>query len=203
MFHVKHAAVLRALEWIGIEPDTTLIDRMSTFADFLAVEGLRAGVIGPNEPERLWSRHIADSVCFGGVAVGDSWLDVGSGGGLPGIPLALCRPDVELTLLDRSGRRTDLLRRWTRALDMQNVQVVCDDVDRYTTRHDSVLFRGSLGLEEAIACTARLASMVGVFGLSHGSRDLTVTAAELPGVERIEVPEMVLDSAATLLRIAA
>ncbi len=202
VFHVKHSPLLRALEWIGLVPDAAMIDRMAAFVDLLTDEGLRAGVIGPNEPNRVWSRHIADSVCFAKLAVGETWLDVGSGGGLPGIPLGICRPDVEVTLLDRSGRRTDLVRRWIRALSLSNVKVVHHDVTRYTTSHDTLLFRGSLGLEDAIACTHRLAIEVGVFGLSHGSAAARAELTELPGVEVVEVPEKVLDSAATLLRIA-
>lgn len=198
MFHVKHLALLRALEWIDIGVTDSIIDKSKGFVDLLGDEGLRSGVIGPNEPPRLWNRHIADSVCFGKLAIGARWLDVGSGGGLPGIPLAICHPDVEVTLLDRSGRRTDLVRRWIRALDLENVDVIQGDVDHHEEIHDTLLFRASLGLEDAVTCTRRLASSVGVFGLSHATPGLGV---ELDGVETVRVPESVLDSAATLLRI--
>ena len=71
------------------------------YADLLVTEGVVRGLIGPREAPRLWERHLLNSAVLGdlvpqGVTVGD----VGSGAGLPGIPLAIARPDLEVTLIE-------------------------------------------------------------------------------------------------------
>lgn len=192
------APLVRVLGWVGLEPTPRIIEQCSRFKELLATEGVTGGVIGPNEVPKLWSRHLADSACFLAAAEGSSWLDVGSGGGLPGIPLAICRPDVLVTLLDRSGRRIDAVRRWVRVLDLANVEVLHADVHRHRTTYDTLFFRGSLDLVTAIECTNRLARGAGVFGFSHAG---SPPPESLSRIEAIEVPPSVLDSGVTLLRI--
>ncbi len=88
-------------------PEREVINR---YVDILANRGIEWGLIGPREGDRLWERHILNSVA--GAALfpsGASVLDVGSGAGLPGIPLAILRPDLRLTLLDSLLRRTSFL----------------------------------------------------------------------------------------------
>lgn len=201
LFHVKHNLdpLLRALDWIGETYHQDAVERCRHFADLLVTEGIPAGAIGPNEASRVWDRHIVDSVCFAAGAEGIDWLDVGSGGGLPGIPLALCYPQAQLTLLDRSGRRTDLLSRWLAVLRLDNAVVMTGDIDAYEDSHDTLLFRGSLRLDRAIATVTRLEARSGVFGFSHG-----VGSSPLPSTQNvttIPVPDTVLDTGVTLLRI--
>ncbi|MCL2783588.1 MAG: class I SAM-dependent methyltransferase, partial [Propionibacteriaceae bacterium] len=81
------------------------------YQDLLATTGLQWGLLGPREAERLWSRHILNSVAIASlIPEGASVLDVGSGAGLPGIPLALARPDLHVTLLDSLLRRAKFLQ---------------------------------------------------------------------------------------------
>ncbi len=74
----------------------------------MAGRGIEWGLIGPREADRIWERHILNSIAIEGlIPVGCDVADVGSGAGLPGIPLALRRPDLRLTLIE------PLLRRFT------------------------------------------------------------------------------------------
>lgn len=196
---MKHS-VARALDWVGIAATDALLDNLEGYAALLVDEGIPAGVVGPNEQPRIWTRHIADSICFAAPAIGTTWLDVGSGGGLPGLPLAMTHPSVSVTLLDRSGRRCDLVRRWVRVLGLDNVDVIQGEVDRHRTRYDTLLFRASLGLKTACAITTRLARHVGVFGLTH-TTGVSVEAHSDESIEVVEIPRRVLDSDAALLRI--
>jgi 16S rRNA (guanine(527)-N(7))-methyltransferase RsmG len=200
VFHVK-PSVERALAWTGLEVTETALAALETYVELLVNEGVRAGVLGPNEAMKIWNRHIADSICFAAATEGTSWLDVGSGGGLPGIPLAITNPGVRVTLLDRSGRRSDLVRRWLRVLGLTNADVIEGDVDRHHARCDTVIFRGSLDLGAARVVTTRLARRVGVFGLTH-STGVTGETPHGDGIEVVEIPRTVLDSDAALLRIA-
>jgi 16S rRNA (guanine527-N7)-methyltransferase len=81
------------------------------FVGILAAEGIVRGVIGPRERDRLWDRHVLNSAVLGElIAPGRRVLDVGSGAGLPGIPLALARPDLTIALLEPMARRVSWLQ---------------------------------------------------------------------------------------------
>src|SRR4051812_14518171 len=81
------------------------------YVDLLATVGLERGLIGPRESGRLWSRHLLNSAALADhVPAGAQVVDVGSGAGLPGIPLALARPDLRMTLLEPMARREVFLR---------------------------------------------------------------------------------------------
>jgi 16S rRNA (guanine527-N7)-methyltransferase len=76
------------------------------FAEMLGQHGVDRGLIGPREVERLWERHLLNSAVISELLPeGSRVVDVGSGAGLPGIPLALARPDLRLTLLEPMARR--------------------------------------------------------------------------------------------------
>ena len=100
-----------------------LLDR---YAEWLAGAGVERGLIGPREAERLWERHLINSAALGeftpeGVRV----LDVGSGAGLPGIPLAITRPDLKVILLEPLARRVDFLNEVVTELGLSDrVQVL-------------------------------------------------------------------------------
>jgi len=191
-------ALHNVLTWVDRPYADDAFDRCRRLAGLLIEEGITAGAIGPHEADRVWSRHILDSVCFAAAGAGTTWLDVGTGAGLPGLPMALCYPELEMTLLDRSGRRLDLVRRWSRILELENVSVVEGDIADYDDRHDTLCFRGSLQLDAARTATRRHATSVGVFGLSHIGR---APPPDADDVEVIVVPRSVLDTGVTLLRI--
>ncbi|MEZ0339206.1 16S rRNA (guanine(527)-N(7))-methyltransferase RsmG [Mycobacterium sp. pV006] len=81
------------------------------YAEILAGAGVERGLLGPREVDRLWERHILNSAVLGELFTpGEHVADIGSGAGLPGIPLALARPDVAVTLIEPLLRRSDFLR---------------------------------------------------------------------------------------------
>jgi 16S rRNA (guanine527-N7)-methyltransferase len=80
------------------------------FVGRLATDGVTRGLIGPREVPRLWERHVLNSAAVAeAVPQGARVVDVGSGAGLPGIPLGLARPDIELTLVEPMARRVEFL----------------------------------------------------------------------------------------------
>ena len=96
------------------------------YAELLATAGVERGLIGPREAGRLWDRHILNSaVVAEAVPRGARVLDVGSGAGLPGIPVALARPDLAVTLLEPMARRCAFLTEVVTALGLgDRVEVV-------------------------------------------------------------------------------
>ncbi|MCX2731287.1 16S rRNA (guanine(527)-N(7))-methyltransferase RsmG [Saccharopolyspora sp. NFXS83] len=94
------------------------------FAAMLAEQGVRRGLIGPRELDRLWDRHLLNSAVLAELLPPNCRVvDVGSGAGLPGIPLAIARPDIELVLLEPMARRVAWLREVVEELDL-SVEVV-------------------------------------------------------------------------------
>jgi 16S rRNA (guanine527-N7)-methyltransferase len=80
------------------------------YAELLATVGIERGLLGPREVPRLWERHLLNCAALGElVPIGARIVDVGSGAGLPGIPLALARPDLRLDLVESLARRTTFL----------------------------------------------------------------------------------------------
>lgn len=142
MFHVEHQSAdeegrgRRAERAAGAEraPEAPAsaarlfgdnLDKAVRYADILADAGVRRGLIGPREVERLWERHLLNcGVLAELVAEGAIVHDVGSGGGLPGIPLALVRPDLRITLVEPLLRRTTFLDEVVRELGLENVTVL-------------------------------------------------------------------------------
>ena len=76
------------------------------FTELLAAVGIERGLIGPREVDRLWDRHLLNSAVVGErIPSGMRVIDIGSGAGLPGVPLCLARPDLGVTLLEPMARR--------------------------------------------------------------------------------------------------
>ncbi|MDI3402767.1 16S rRNA (guanine(527)-N(7))-methyltransferase RsmG [Streptomyces cavernicola] len=95
------------------------------YAELLADAGVRRGLIGPREVPRLWERHLLNCAVLSEVVPeGVTVCDVGSGAGLPGIPLALVRPDLKITLLEPLLRRTNFLTEVVELLDLDHVTVM-------------------------------------------------------------------------------
>ncbi|QKW07797.1 16S rRNA (guanine(527)-N(7))-methyltransferase RsmG [Streptomyces sp. NA04227] len=95
------------------------------YAELLAEAGVQRGLIGPREVPRLWERHLLNCAVLSEVVPeGVTVCDVGSGAGLPGIPLALVRPDLKITLLEPLLRRTNFLSEVVELLGLDHVSVV-------------------------------------------------------------------------------
>ena len=99
------------------------IERARAFTAALAEHGEERGLIGPLELPRLWTRHILNSAVASPLFSGRVG-DVGSGAGLPGLVLAIARPDVEWVLIEPMERRTVWLSEQVAALELSNVEVV-------------------------------------------------------------------------------
>jgi len=107
--------------------DTEILER--AYAD-----AVRLGFLGPREQERLWERHLDDAFGLAAIRrpqVGEHWADLGSGAGLPGLPLALAHPATTFTLIDAQRRRLDWVAATAAELHLTNVEVVHARLEDY------------------------------------------------------------------------
>lgn len=116
------------------------------------------------EPEKMLTHHLLDSLSVLPHVCGKRVLDVGSGAGLPGIPLAQARPDWHFTLLDSSHKKCTFLRQASIELKLANVDVVCERVDFWKppSLFDTVVSRAFSDLPEFLALAGRLCAKTGV-----------------------------------------
>ncbi len=92
---------------------------LESYAGILRTRAIEWGLLGPREADRIWSRHISNSLALVDVmGQGMDVADIGSGAGLPGIPVALCRDDLRITLLEPLLRRYNFLLRVVEELDL-------------------------------------------------------------------------------------
>lgn len=131
------------------------LDRAGRYVELLADTGVAHGLIGPRERERIWERHVLNcAVLTELIEPNARVLDLGSGAGLPGIPLALARPDLEVVLLEPLARRVDWLRATVRELELP-VTVVRGRAEEREVRRE---WRGAdVVTARAVAPLAKLA----------------------------------------------
>lgn len=199
-----------AAGWAGVSLDDEQCAALERYADWLIEEAIPAGGLGPKEADKVWERHIADSLTFAvGLPASGTVVDGGTGVGLPGIPLAIVRPDLHFWLVDRGGRRTRLIERALAILDLPDIVVMRRDMYDLSGSFQGLVFRGALPRAEIPVVASRLLAPSGtcVVGLSRRAEtpDLVDVAGMAESLdltmETIRVPDEVLDAPVWLLKM--
>lgn len=137
----------------------------SEYVRILARDSDRLGLLGPREFPKIWSRHVAHCALLSELVgeqeptrsanIGDV-LDLGSGAGLPGIPLAIALPQRRFTLLEPMERRADWLRRTSVELGLENVEVARERAEEHRLTHHIVTARAVAPLRKLVVLAAPL-----------------------------------------------
>lgn len=144
----------------------------ATYAEWLCGVGIERGVLGPSERERIWTRHLVNSAVVARlIPVGATVVDLGSGAGLPGIPLGLARPDLLITLIEPMQRRADFARQCIAALGL--------DITVVRARAEDSPIRGDVVVARAVAPLARLLGLA-AHVLQPGGRVIAIKGAGAP-----------------------
>jgi 16S rRNA (guanine527-N7)-methyltransferase len=157
----------RLEEVIGRPVSRETLDRLSAYADLLREENQRQNLVAGSTIEAMWERHIVDSaqlVRFGPVT--GSWVDVGSGAGLPGIVIA-CLVEGPVTLVEPRKLRADFLARAVEALRV-DATVVCARADKVHGRFDVITARAVASLGKFLEMSAHLSTRNTVWALPKG-----------------------------------
>ena len=162
------------------------------FAQFLVGAGIERGLIGPREGERIWDRHIFNCLPVTQLLPnGASLFDIGSGAGLPGIVIALARPDLRVTLIEPLERRVEFLNEAVAAIpDLPfPIQVLRGRAQDVKKSADFVTARAVAPLEKLKKMSWHMVKTGGSLLAMKGES----AAAEMVGVKGAELHEIKLD----------
>lgn len=131
-----------------------LLDYLALLQKWNKVHNLTA----VRDPKEMVTLHLLDSLSVLPYIQAKHLLDVGSGAGLPGIPLAICLPDLQVTVMDSSHKKASFMRQAKAELDIPNLEVVCGRVEKYQPEQlfDVVISRAFSDLAEFVALTEHL-----------------------------------------------
>ena len=139
---LEHKKVMnKYLEKIGINNDSGKTDKVFEYLELVYEKNKIVNLIGTKEKEDIFIRHILDSLSIfnikifkGGELNGKRIIDIGTGGGLPGILLAIFLPQSEIYLLDKSKKKTDFLKEATEELKLKNILVITDRAEELSRK---------------------------------------------------------------------
>lgn len=161
---------------LGVTLPADAVARLGSFLALLLAMNEHVNLTAITEPNEAWSRHVLDALTLApllaDLPAGARLLDVGSGGGVPGIPLAIARPDLHVTLLDATEKKVVFLRAVSAELGLANVDAVCgraEDVD-LGAGFDVVVARAVAKLPTLLGWTAPFAKRGGRLLLIKGER---------------------------------
>jgi 16S rRNA (guanine527-N7)-methyltransferase len=192
------AALADGLQGLGIALDCAAQEKLLAYIALLAKWNRVYNLTAIREPERMLSHHVLDSLAVLPHVEGPSIADVGSGAGLPGIPLALARPDWRVALIESNHKKTAFLRQAVIELGLGNPEIREERAETVTPRgvYDTAIARAFSDLAQFVAAAApllkpagSLIAMKGVYpyeeiaALPEGCRVDKVVSLEVPGVE--------------------
>lgn len=139
------------------------IELLSAYLSLLERWNRTYNLTAVRDPQQMVSRHILDSLAIQPWLCGAQVLDVGSGAGLPGIPLAIAQPDCTFHLLDSNGKRTRFLTQVVAELELKNVAVVRTRIEDYqpSCQFNSIVSRAFASIADFLASSGRLCAANG------------------------------------------
>lgn len=136
------------------------------------------------KPEEMVTKHILDSLTLLPVLTGTNHADVGSGAGLPGIPLAIARPDWHVTLIESNQKKAAFLAQACIELALNNVKVICERAERFfpSEKFDTVISRAFADLSTFVTSAGHLCA-------ANGKSRLIAMKGRFPDAELMQLPQ--------------
>jgi 16S rRNA (guanine527-N7)-methyltransferase len=142
MFHVKHQGWAEELQRLGTEIEPSRLDALAAYEEALRDRAIPRGFVSAGDADRLWERHILDSLrALPEIPHGSRVADLGSGAGLPGLPLAIALPSCSFTLVELRRGRVAFLEAVLDDLSLGNADVFLGNADRVQGRFEVCLAR--------------------------------------------------------------
>lgn len=202
---VSSAALRHGAHQLGLSPTEDALEKMDAYLELIAKWNTVHNLTAIRDKARMVTHHLLDSLSVvPHVPVYAALLDAGSGPGLPGIPLAIVRPDLVVTLLDSNQKKAAFLQQAISTLKVGNAVVVCERLERYQppASFDIVISRAFAELADFVTQSRHLVSPAGrLFAMKGQFPDAELrrlpASVELERVIELHVPQ--LDAARHLM----
>lgn len=181
---------------LGADIDQQQVELLLEYLTLLRKWNTTFNLVGTSNEQELVQKHILDSIAIGSHIRQSPVLDVGSGAGLPGIPLAITLPKLSFALLDANSKKTRFMRQVAIELNLSNIEIVQSRVENYqpTQLPNTVIARAFAPLEKALDSLCSVCANRGQVLLMLGERaqdlpshtaykDIVTHAIQVPGLQ--------------------
>lgn len=189
-------AQLRAgMAELGLAPSAQAVEQLLDYLELLSRWNAAYNLTAVRDPLAMVTSHLLDSLAVAHLVRGERLADIGSGAGLPGIPLAILSPERQVTLIDANGKKTRFLREVVRALRLVNVRIEAQRVENVSGEFDTVTARAFASIADMLRLAGHLLAADGILlalkgqlhkeeilGLPEGYIVSEVKALRVPGL---------------------
>ncbi|HOX71493.1 MAG: 16S rRNA (guanine(527)-N(7))-methyltransferase RsmG [Dokdonella sp.] len=185
--------LLAGLKTLKLELDASTIEQLLDYVDLLVRWNAAYNLTAVRDAGEMVTRHLLDSLAVLPFVAGRSLVDLGTGAGLPGIPLALARPDLEVCLVDSNGKKTRFLREAVRQLRLKRTRVEESRVEAVRGEFDCVSARAFATLDDMLTLGGHLLAADGRWLALKGrfpqdELDKLPAGFSIDAVHRLDVP---------------
>jgi len=179
---------------VGVEADTVQFSALLAYLDLLQRWNRTYNLTAVRDPAAMITRHLLDSLSILPWVAGPRLLDAGTGAGLPGVPLAIVRPELDVTLLDSSGKKVRFLNHLRRELGLHNTHTIQARLEEYkpVSAFDTIVSRAFASLADFAEAARHLAGAARLLAMK--GRYPEAELHDLPGwvqlqsIEKLAVP---------------
>ena len=207
MHQVLQQKLADGLSALPLELNASVQHQLIDYLQLLVKWNRAYNLTAIRQPEQMVTRHLLDSLVIGPYLQGPRILDVGTGAGLPGIPLALAYPDLKFTLLDSNGKKIRFVTQAVAELGLANVDVIQSRIEAFQPecRFDTITARAFASIEELIDQTTRLLVDKGQYLIMKGVFPVAEVEAmpegyQVEAVHQLKVPALVAERQWLLVR---
>ncbi len=180
---------------LGLAPTAQAVEELLDYLELLSRWNAAYNLTAVRDPLAMVTSHLLDSLAVAHLVRGERLADIGSGAGLPGIPLAILSPERQVTLIDANGKKTRFLREAVRALRLVNVRIEAQRVENVIGDFDTVTARAFASIADMLRMAGHLLAADGILlalkgqlhkeeilGLPEGYVVSDVKALRVPGL---------------------
>jgi 16S rRNA (guanine527-N7)-methyltransferase len=190
---------------LGLAPSAQAVELLLDYVELLARWNAAYNLTGVRDPLAMVTSHLLDSLAVAHLVRGERLADIGSGAGLPGIPLAIVCPQLAVTLIDANGKKTRFLREAVRSLQLTRVRIEAQRVENVRGEYDTVTARAFASLAEMVKVAGHLLAPDGILlalkGQLHKDEILALPDGFVVGdVKALRVPGLAATRHAVIIQ---